>query len=378
MQGGYQKFHGLLARSRVRFAPDPYRVLGVSRGVGAEELKKRYLEAAKKYHPDRNKNDPNAVKQFKEIQEAYEAIRDGRAGDSYSSSPGGPHRPGEGDWRQQYGGGGGPDWRQQYGYGGGGADWRARIAAEQKRRMDEEIWRRQMAARGPFSQRYFYGRDGPQGTQGSSGGASGSSGGFYNAGANQNEVPADPRTVDRMFLLWPAAFIVLLLLRGPPGPRIYIDELGRAVSFDGYGNPKYHPELDVTLPPGTTLQKQYIDVNELPSREFRWRAFNTSRYSEQYFVPENRPGIHRRQESTGKERKKSRSSAPHETSGEIDVKIDEQKSKSVSSSIPKTEHNLSPENRRSQTGLYDGEHPNNIAPVEDSSSTTPQVNGAIE
>lgn len=31
-----------------------------------------YLQLAKKYHPDMNKNDPNAQKNFQEVSEAYE------------------------------------------------------------------------------------------------------------------------------------------------------------------------------------------------------------------------------------------------------------------------------------------------------------------
>ncbi|MBE6714578.1 MAG: molecular chaperone DnaJ [Ruminococcaceae bacterium] len=74
---------------------DPYKVLGVSRDADEDEIKKAYRELARKYHPD-NYQDPNlaelAAEKMKEINEAYDAIRDGKAassssyGDSSSSS----------------------------------------------------------------------------------------------------------------------------------------------------------------------------------------------------------------------------------------------------------------------------------------------------
>ena len=47
-----------------------HEILGVSRDVSEEELKKAYRRLAFKYHPDRNK-DPEAEEKFKEINEAY-------------------------------------------------------------------------------------------------------------------------------------------------------------------------------------------------------------------------------------------------------------------------------------------------------------------
>lgn len=49
-----------------------YEVLGVSKSASASEIKKAYYNLAKKYHPDANKNDPNAQKKFQEVSEAYE------------------------------------------------------------------------------------------------------------------------------------------------------------------------------------------------------------------------------------------------------------------------------------------------------------------
>jgi molecular chaperone DnaJ len=51
-----------------------YDVLGVSKDATDQEIKTAFRKLARKYHPDRNKNDETAKKKFEEINEAYEVL----------------------------------------------------------------------------------------------------------------------------------------------------------------------------------------------------------------------------------------------------------------------------------------------------------------
>jgi molecular chaperone DnaJ len=62
---------------------DYYEVLGVERGASAEEIKKAYRRLAKQYHPDFNKDDRDAEKKFKEVNEAYEVLSDPQKREQY-------------------------------------------------------------------------------------------------------------------------------------------------------------------------------------------------------------------------------------------------------------------------------------------------------
>ncbi|HHY04995.1 MAG TPA: molecular chaperone DnaJ [Thermoanaerobacterales bacterium] len=55
---------------------DYYEVLGVDKNATEQEIKKAYRRLARKYHPDVNKDDENATEKFKEINEAYEVLKD--------------------------------------------------------------------------------------------------------------------------------------------------------------------------------------------------------------------------------------------------------------------------------------------------------------
>ena len=55
---------------------DFYTLLGIDRDAGADDIKKAYRKLAMKYHPDRNPGDAEAERKFKEINEAYEVLKD--------------------------------------------------------------------------------------------------------------------------------------------------------------------------------------------------------------------------------------------------------------------------------------------------------------
>jgi molecular chaperone DnaJ len=62
---------------------DYYEVLGVTRQAGEDELKKAYRKLAIQYHPDRNPGDKEAEGRFKEINEAYQVLSDGKKRAAY-------------------------------------------------------------------------------------------------------------------------------------------------------------------------------------------------------------------------------------------------------------------------------------------------------
>ena len=55
---------------------DYYKLLGVERTSANEDIAKAYKKLARKYHPDLNPNNKDAESKFKEINEAYEVLRD--------------------------------------------------------------------------------------------------------------------------------------------------------------------------------------------------------------------------------------------------------------------------------------------------------------
>jgi molecular chaperone DnaJ len=79
---------------------DYYKVLGVSKGAQADEIKKSYRKLARKYHPDANKGDSASEERFKEISEAYNVLSDDKRRKEYDDARSlfgsGVRRPGSG------------------------------------------------------------------------------------------------------------------------------------------------------------------------------------------------------------------------------------------------------------------------------------------
>jgi curved DNA-binding protein len=89
---------------------DYYEVLGVARGADAEVVKHAYRKLARKYHPDVSK-EKNAENKFKEVQEAYEVLRDPEKRAAYDQL-GRDYRTGQ-QFRPP------PDWSQRFAHSGG-------------------------------------------------------------------------------------------------------------------------------------------------------------------------------------------------------------------------------------------------------------------
>jgi len=64
---------------------DYYEVLGVARTASPDEVKKAFRQLAFKFHPDRNPNNPDAEKSFKEVSEAYDVVSDTRKRELYDA-----------------------------------------------------------------------------------------------------------------------------------------------------------------------------------------------------------------------------------------------------------------------------------------------------
>ena len=64
---------------------DYYKILEINKNATDEEIKKAYRKLAKKWHPDKNLNNPRAEEKFKEIQEAYDVLSDKKKRENYDN-----------------------------------------------------------------------------------------------------------------------------------------------------------------------------------------------------------------------------------------------------------------------------------------------------
>lgn len=104
-----------------------YDILGVKKDASADEIKSAYRNMAKKYHPDLNKNNPEAAEKFKEVNEAYECLSDptkksnyDNFGDPNGASGFGGFGGGNAGGFSGFGGFGMDDIFNMFGFGGGG------------------------------------------------------------------------------------------------------------------------------------------------------------------------------------------------------------------------------------------------------------------
>lgn len=145
-----------------------YDVLGVDEDASQAEIKKKYRTLARKHHPDRNPDDPDAEEKFKEIQKAYSILSDEEKREQYdarrrfgggaggfgggrgagghrsggrSAGPGGPEvRFEQGNFEEAFGGGGGGlgDIFENFFGGGAGGPARGRDPFQQQQQRQRQ------------------------------------------------------------------------------------------------------------------------------------------------------------------------------------------------------------------------------------------------
>jgi DnaJ-class molecular chaperone len=149
---------------------DYYKVLGVPRNADADAIKRAYRKLAKQYHPDRNRDNPAAEKQFKEVQEAYSVLQDPEKRKLYDQfGEAGAKGGGPTGWRSGPGGAkvhtwrsGGPDIPIEdledlfsvFGGGGGGRGFQGAGAAGGGGSVFDQFFRNRSSQAGPGARQH--------------------------------------------------------------------------------------------------------------------------------------------------------------------------------------------------------------------------------
>jgi DnaJ-class molecular chaperone len=109
---------------------DYYNILGVKKSASQAEIKKAYRKLARKYHPDLNKDDPQAEQRFKDANEANEVLSDAEKRKMYDQFGS--------QWQQYQRGGGRPEdfWSQ---WGAQGARGQGRSQGQRRTVSSEEF-----------------------------------------------------------------------------------------------------------------------------------------------------------------------------------------------------------------------------------------------
>lgn len=83
---------------------DYYEVLGIDKNANEDEIKRSYRKMAKKHHPDLNPDDHESEVKFKEVNEAYEILRDPEKRSRYDRFGHAGVDPQAGGYNQGFGG----------------------------------------------------------------------------------------------------------------------------------------------------------------------------------------------------------------------------------------------------------------------------------
>jgi molecular chaperone DnaJ len=93
---------------------DYYETLGVARGASDDDIKRAFRKMAMEHHPDRNRHDPKSEARFKEVNEAYDILKDPQKKAAYDRFGHAAFENGTGASAGAHGFRGGPDFASAF------------------------------------------------------------------------------------------------------------------------------------------------------------------------------------------------------------------------------------------------------------------------